>query len=279
MHPDIVSATPGKCSICGMALVPGDPMATFNYVMKVETEPKVVKAGVKTRFTFNIFHPLTGARITDFATVHDRMYHLFIISRDMTHFVHDHPQPAPSGGWTIEVTLPKPGHYTLLSDFLPLGGSPQVLATPVITAGFEGDLMSSIPKLVPDVEWTKTIDGVKVEMKVQPSLLFSGENVDLPFRFTDEKTDQPITDLERYLGAFAHALILSEDQLDHIHAHPQEMLEGTAVTSGGGPDVIFDAFFPRPGRYRAWVQFQRQGKLSTIAFTVAVPRQGETVPQ
>ena len=49
------------------------------------------------------------------------------------------------------------------------------------------------------------------------------------------------------------------------------MLEGTEVKSGGGPDVIFDAFFPRPGRYRAWVQFQRNDKLSMVPFTFEVP--------
>ena len=28
MHPNIVSAKPGKCELCGMNLVPGDPMST-----------------------------------------------------------------------------------------------------------------------------------------------------------------------------------------------------------------------------------------------------------
>jgi len=40
----------------------------------------------------------------------------------------------------------------------------------------------------------------------------------------------------------------------------------------GGPDVSFDAFFPRPGRYRIWSQFQRQGKLITVVFTINVRR-------
>ena len=40
----------------------------------------------------------------------------------------------------------------------------------------------------------------------------------------------------------------------------------------GGPDVTFETFFPRPGSYRIWSQFQRSGRLMTVSFSVAVPR-------
>jgi hypothetical protein len=271
MHPNIVSATPGKCELCGMPLVPGDPMATFNYDVKVDISPRAIKPGAKTRVTFNVFHPLTGARVTDYAEVHDKRFHLFIISRDLNYFAHEHPQPTSDGGWTIDVTLPKAGHYILLSDFLPTGGSPQMISTPLVTAGYEGDLTSSIPELEPDVEWIKSVDGVKIELTLPRPQLFAGEDVDLPFQFSDVKTGEPLRDLQRYLGAFAHALIVSDDLVEHIHTHPKEMLEGTDVKSGGGPEVIFDAFFPRPGRYRAWVQFQRNDRLSTVAYTFDLP--------
>jgi hypothetical protein len=275
MHPDVVSATPDKCSRCGMTLVPGDPLATLTYRLELTASPRVLKAGAKTRFTFAVVHPLTGERVKEFAQVHDRPYHLFVISRDMQHFVHEHPQAQPDGSYAIDLTLPKPGHYMLISDFLPIGGSPQVIATPLVTAGFDGDVISAIPTLEPDREWTKTVDGVKLEIQLEPSALVAGEEVDLPFNFSDAKTGQAVTNLQRYLGAFAHALILSEDMVEHIHAHPQEMLEGTDITSGGGPTVIFDALFPKPGRYRAWIQFQRDNKVSTVSFTFAVPKYGE----
>ena len=84
-------------------------------------------------------------------------------------------------------------------------------------------------------------------------------------------------DLERYLGAFAHALIVNEELTEYIHAHPEEMLEGTDIKSGGGPDVVFHTLFPKGGRYKAWVQFQRGGKLSTVSFTFKVLRPGETI--
>jgi hypothetical protein len=40
----------------------------------------------------------------------------------------------------------------------------------------------------------------------------------------------------------------------------------------GAPDVVFETFFPHPGRYRIWSQFQRREKLITVSFTVYVPR-------
>ena len=276
MHPNEVKAEPGSCSICGMKLVPGDPMATADYVMRVGMEPRAPKPGQTVTFRFAILHPLTGAPVTDFAEVHDRLFHLFIVSRDMSQWFHVHPVREKDGSFTLEHTIPSAGHWALFSDFMPVGGGPQLIVTPFATAGFEGDLTASIPTLTPDTSYTKTMDGVTVVLGLTPAKLISGEETDVPVHFVDEKTGTPVTDLQRYLGAFGHAMMLSEDMTEHVHAHPEEMLEGTAVTEGGGPDLTFHALFPRPGTYRIWLQFQRNGRLSTVPFTVRVSRLGET---
>ena len=132
MHPNEVKATPGTCSICGMTLVPGDPMATADYALSVTTEPRAVKAGQKTRFRIAIRHPLTGEPVTQFAEVHDKLFHFFIVSRDMTQFFHEHPVLEKDGSFTIEHVLPAAGHYMLFSDFMPVGGGPQMIATPLV---------------------------------------------------------------------------------------------------------------------------------------------------
>ena len=82
------------------------------------------------------------------------------------------------------------------------------------------------------------------------------------FRFTDAKTDAPVTDLQRYLGAWGHLLILSEDMTEYVHAHPREETQPDPNAGPtGGPEVIFDALLPKPGRYRAWLQFQRNDRV------------------
>jgi Heavy metal binding domain len=278
MHPNEVKAEPGKCRICGMDLVAGNPMATADYELAMTTTPAVVKAGQPTTFRFTVRHPLSGAPVTDFAEVHDRLYHLFIVSRDLQHWYHEHPTREKDGSFTIRHTLPAPGHYVLYSDFLPIGGGPQLLATPLVTAGYENDLMSVEPALSPDASLTKVVDGVRVELRVDQSQLIATDETDIPVQFTDDATGAPITDLQRYLGAFGHAMMLSADMTEYVHAHPEEMLEGTSVTTGGGPGLVFHALFPKPGLYRIWLQFQRRDRLSTVPFTVRVSRLGEPAP-
>ena len=276
MHPNEVKAEPGTCSICGMTLVPGDPMATADYVMRVTMEPRAPKPGQTVKFRFAALHPLTGAMVTDFAEVHDKLFHLFIVSRDMSQWFHVHPELQKDGSLVLEHAIPTAGHWALFSDFMPIGGGPQLIVTPFSTAGYEGDLTSSVPSLTPDTSFTKSADGVTVSMQLTPAKLISGEETDIPIRFTDEKTGEPVKNLQRYLGAFGHAMMLSEDMTEHVHAHPEQMLEGTSITEGGGPDLTFHALFPKPGVYRIWLQYQRNGKLSTIPFTVRVTRVGET---
>jgi hypothetical protein len=277
MHPDVVEAAPGKCPRCSMDLVPGNPLGTANYRLRVEATPRVIKPGQKTRFRFHVEDPLTRARVTDYAIVHDMPYHLFVLSRDLTEFMHVHPERDADGVFAIDITLARPGHYVLISDFFPVGGSGQVLTTPIVTAGYDGDITAAIPTLAVDSSWSKREAGVAVDLRMSQNALVASEDLDLPFHFSDAVTGAPVKDLERYLGAFAHALIVNEELTEYIHAHPEELLEGTTVQSGGGPEVVFHSLFPKGGRYRAWIQFQRGGKLSTVVFTFRVLRPGENI--
>jgi hypothetical protein len=45
MHPDVVTTEPGKCPRCNMDLVPGTPLALPDFKLKVETMPRVLRAG------------------------------------------------------------------------------------------------------------------------------------------------------------------------------------------------------------------------------------------
>jgi hypothetical protein len=41
--------------------------------------------------------------------------------------------------------------------------------------------------------------------------------------------------------------------------------------------VTFEGYMPRPGRYRAWTQFLRNGELTTFSFTFRVVTLDEAV--
>ena len=274
MHPDVMSDKPGKCLKCAMTLLRTRRPEVDEYVIRLATTPAVVKHVEKFRLTFFISHPKTGAPVKDFNIVHDMPFHLFIVSQDLTYFAHIHPQEQADGSFTIDTMVPKPGSYMIYCDIFPVGGMPQVAHLSLITAGFDGDLFASQAQLEPDKILIRTLDGVRFELTLNPAEPIGGKPATLNYHLTDEKTGEPVKDLQPYLGAWGHTLILSEDASDYIHSHPSEAIPDDADRTKiyGGPDASFDAFFPRPGRYRVWSQFQRQGKVITVAFTINARR-------
>lgn len=272
MHPDYTSDKEGKCPRCGMRLVLGNPFDMRNFRVDFQTDPPVVKAGQKITLLFKVLHPGTGAQIRSFELVHDRLYHLFVISQDMQHFFHIHPEQRPDGTWSIDVTLPELGYYKVLSDFLPSGGSSQFIARPLVTAGYAGDLMGSSARLEPDRNLRKTVGDITADVTYDPKTFVAGMYGHLMYHLTDARTQQPVKDLQTYLGAFGHTLIMSEDMVYYVHSHPIEpMLPGENLEElRGGPDVTFEGLMPKPGRYRAWTQFRRGDKIHTFTYTFNV---------
>jgi len=285
MHPDYTMDVDGVCPRCGMKLVHASPFDVRDYRLDFRTVPAVVKAGQPAKFLFRIFHPGSGEAVTKFEVVHERQFHLFVISQDMEYFQHIHPEEKPNGEWSIDVTLPKPGYYKVLSDFMPAGGASQFIARPLVTAGYAGDLASDSAHLIADSVDTKTVDDITATLTFDPPVFSAGQYGHLNFHLTDTATGKPIGDLQTYLGAFGHTLIMSEDMTEYVHSHPLDILaipddDGLPrflIPPGsdleklrGGPNVTFEGLMPKPGLYRAWTQFRRNDKIHTFAFTFAV---------
>ncbi|MFN0083762.1 MAG: heavy metal-binding domain-containing protein [Blastocatellia bacterium] len=274
MHPDVVSNQPGNCPKCKMKLVKSAPPESSDYIVRVQTTPARVLPGKKVKFRFTILHPGTEKQVTEFNLLHEMPFHLFIISQDFSEFQHIHPDRQPDGSFTIETVLPRAGYYKIFCDFFPAGGVPQVVHRSLVTAGFRGDLVGSQARLVPEKTLVKTLEGTRFELRFDPEAPVSGKPAELHYHIVDEKSGAPVADLRPYLGAWGHTLILSEDATDYLHSHPTEMIpeDGDRAALQGGPDVVFDTFFPRPGNYRIWSQFLRDRRLITVSFTVHVPR-------
>lgn len=272
MHPDVTSPIPSTCVRCAMALVPGDPYDLREYLLDVDITPPAPRPGQPVRLRFTVRHPATRAPIDNFALVHEKPYHLFVISQDMETYDHVHPEKQSDGAYAIEITLPRPGYYRLFSDFLPIGGAAQVISHVVATAGFEGDLVSSQARLVPDASLRKVAGNLAVTLSLPAGGLVAGREETLRYHVQDARTGQPVTDVEPYLGAFGHTLVMSADTLQYVHAHPVELLPDARVTAApaAGPMLTFKAMLPAPGRYRAWTQIKRAGTVTTVAFTVDV---------
>lgn len=274
MHPDIRTTAPGKCPKCAMTLVPVNPAILDEFNLRFECSPRAPKPGEKIRLRFAFFNPKTREQVKEFYITHDKLFHLFVVSEDLSEFQHIHPTFESDGTFTIETVLPVAGNYKIYTDIYPHDGAPQVLQENLATVGYSNDLVAALPHLKPDTSLIRIADGMKIELKLEPSEIVAGQPVALKYHLTDAKTGEPIRDLVPYLGAWGHTLILSEDQADYVHSHPEEAVPETADKSKlrGGPDATFNAFLPRPSIYRIWTQFQRGEVLTTVSFTVRADR-------
>ncbi len=272
MHPDVTSGEPGVCPKCSMQLVLGKPFDMRDYQVEFSTEPPLVNPGEPVRLIFKVLHPDTGATVRNFELVHDKPYHLFVISTDMEFFEHIHPEQGEDGTWWIDVTLPKAGQYKVLSDFAPQGAASQFVARPLVTAGYAGDLIADGAHLVPDGSVSKTVGDLTATVRYDPVPMLAAVHSHLTFTLTKAGASTPVDDLQAYLGAFGHMLIMSEDMIHAVHSHPLENLPAGAdpETVRGGPSVMFEGLMPRPGRYRAWTQFKYQDTVHTFPFTFEV---------
>jgi hypothetical protein len=250
MHKDVRSATPGKCPRCGMTLVPGLP-DFVEYPLDLSLTPRAPKPGDPVDLAFKIRDPKTGAPLTRFETVHERLFHMFLVSQDLEFFLHDHPALSPDGTFRYPARLPKPGMYRILADYYPSGGTPQLTAKTIFVPGGVLRPAQVKPDLAP-----KHTGNLDVELVTNPPEPVSGLKTMLFFRVN------PADGLEQYLGAWGHMLAASDDLIDLIHTHP--------FLADGGPQIQFNVIFPRARTYRIWVQFQRRGVVNTAVFTVPV---------
>jgi hypothetical protein len=259
MHPDVRAADAGKCPLCGMTLVPIPPPRVGEYQMDVAVSPAAGRsAASKVRLT--IRDPLTSRPVPALITTHERPLHLFIIDRRLEYFRHLHPESVGPGTFESREALP-PGEYVVIADFLPQGGRSQMLQRVLVTRGFLGPMFPAAPELTPDDRETKQHDGVRV--RLEASGLSAGREATLRFALSDAASGEPISDLEPYLGAPGHMLIVNGDLTEADHAHPEE-----AATAG--PFITFQPLMPAAGRYKLWLQFQRRGVVSTVPFVVSV---------
>lgn len=261
MHATVRSPMRGVCHQCGMDLVPVTPAIEGKYGLDVGWVPGPGTTGM---LRLVVRAPGTQALVRDFERVHEQPFHLFIISDDLRQFSHVHPVAQPDGALELTaVSLPS-GPYQLFADFLPVGGTPQLIRAIIPAALADGFSGSRTPHLAPDMT-AKTDGGLRVRLDAEGLALTAGAPGLVAFHLEDAASGLPVSDLEPYLGAWGHAFIVSADMRDAVHSHPL-----TPLTSPGGPTVYFQQRFPRPGTYRMWVQFQRRGVLSTVPFTINV---------
>jgi hypothetical protein len=251
MHPDERSEVRGKCGICGMTLVRMPPAAFATYPVDLRVTPTL--AGARLRLA--VTDPGSKAIVRRFSIVHERPMHLFVVGDSLDYFAHEHPAQQRDGVFMLDVRLPKPGPYMAIAEFLPEGGTPQTFQQMFTTGEAFGRPANPAIDAAP-----KIVDGMRISLDA--SLVRVGDTRALTFRIEDAASGAPVTDLEPYLGASAHLLVIPVDLTEALHGHP--------AGEGSGPVLSFAPLIPRPGSYKLWIQFQRGGRVSTAAFVIQV---------
>jgi hypothetical protein len=276
MHDGIVAEAAGVCLLCGMPLVPfrRAPAAVLHaadFEMRLSTAPpRGAVAGAPTDLRFT---PLwRGSLLRGLMTIHEHPLHLIVVSADLAFFDHVHPTLQPDGSLALSYRFPRPGPYLLFAEITPGGERAQVFRLPVAVRAPAGEPEPTMidPPIEPSPSLSKTVDDdvrLTAELRFQPRTPVAGLETHFLLRLREDGA--PVNDLEPYLGAMAHGIFISEDTNTAVHCHP-EQLSPLSPAARGGPDIPFATFFPRPGRYKLWIQFQRRAETHVVSYVVDV---------
>ncbi|MGH3862055.1 hypothetical protein [Actinokineospora sp.] len=204
-------------------------------------------AGPAQLFSFRIT-ALGGKPVTDFEVAHEKELHLIVVRRDTAGYQHVHPERAADGTWSVPLALTQAGSYRVFADFAPRGGPPLTLGVDMMVPG-------EFQPVAPAESWPARVDGY--EVRVQGDLI-AGHASNLTATVT--KDGKPVSDLQRYLGAYGHLVALRGGDLAYLHVH--------AEAGAPGPEVPFVAEVPSDGTYRVFLDFKHGDVVRTAEFTL-----------
>jgi hypothetical protein len=262
----------GTCPVCGMKLEHFDGTDNgLTYKMQYAANPVELEAGKAAvlSFTPKVVGKETEAVALDLQ--HEKKIHLIVVSNDLSYFEHIHPDYQADGSYQInvldknktytdgagknETKFDHGGDYTLFADYLPTGGTHQVekvsikvKGTPRPAVSYTSDKLSGKSE---NFTVTLTPTGGK---------LITGTQMHITGLLTKDGKEVDVNTLENYLGAKAHMVVISLNDKEYLHVHPD--------VSGGKFDL--HTTFKMPGIYRGWIQFQSAGKVHTVDFVMNV---------
>jgi hypothetical protein len=222
----------------------------------VQTEPAAPVAGKPIRLKLMI-HEADGSMTREFDIVHEKLVHLIIVREGLDEFAHVHPDVDDQGNLAITHTFLKPGNYHLFADHKPKDKGAAVATAQIEVSGDP----SPPPALTVNAPGKVAADGLVAQVELKNAK--ASESSEVRFRLTNE-SGQPLDDLQPYLGARGHLVIISADGKQYVHAHPTD-----ATTAAN--EVVFMSHFPAAGVYKGWAQFQESGQIRTVPFVVQIP--------
>lgn len=179
--------------------------------------------------------------------------HLVVVRRDLGGAQHLHPAPDAAGRWSLPVTLPDAGTYTVVVDVRPADADDRVVLAADLT--LPGTVRTTD---LPAEQRTATVGGVIATLTGD---LQAGAS--RPLTLTLLRDGRPVPDLQPFLGARGHLVALRRTDLAYLHTSAQD---GEPAGTPGG--VTFSVRAPSAGDYRVFVDVQVDGVVRTASFGV-----------
>jgi Cu+-exporting ATPase len=230
--------------------------------------PADARPGEPTRVVLRLTDTTAGGPVDDLTLSHEVWAHLIATRADLGTFAHVHPQPTgPPGELAVDLVFPTAGTYLVNTEFRRQGEMADVHDEQTVT------IAGTVPAPVTLVPGPRSavVDGVRVALDGEA---VAGETSELAFSFTDAATGRPVDDLQPYLAAAGHVVIMRSDGETFAHEHadvedadgdPVFALPGTEF----GPELDVHAEFATAGVYQVWGQFRlADGSVLTVPFTV-----------
>ena len=293
-----------EAAATGMAGMPGMMARTSTTKLAFSSQPSAILVGQPVTWNLQISDAKSGDAVNDFEVEMTKKMHLIVVKNDLSWFNHVHPEFQGGGKFTVTTALPSAGTYKIYADYTVKGVGQEVPQFEFATAG--QTVMPAKVLIVPDKmqgPWlinkfnahpesepdTKGGAVYEVALMPMPMPIVAGKDTMLHFQVRYAK-GTPVKDLQPYLGAMGHCVILSSDTNSYLHSHPMSEgadhdmskmnMEGGMKMDGmkmdapapksGGPDVMFHTNFPHAGLYKVWGQFQHKGKIITANYVVNV---------
>jgi hypothetical protein len=252
MHPEVTGNKGCKCYKCGMTLIAVDTDGNNMYKVTVTAEPKHIEAGRPTNLCIAITE---RGRNVPLEVVHEKKMHLLIVNEELSWFDHIHPLEQPDGSYQISETFPTAGGYLLFTDYKPVGGSQDGHMHRIEVSGVIATPLKDL-----ETKLVSTVDGYTVSL-LNGNNLRTGTPQGLQFYMMKDGHVLLKKDMQPYLGAVAHIVMISKADYDFLHIHP--------VSDNRFP-IYAETNIEKTGLHRIWVQFKTDNVVHTADFTVNV---------
>ncbi len=186
-----------------------------------------------------------GKPVNNLEIVHEKIMHVILVRNDLEYFDHLHPEKTGDGKYAISFEFLSGGSYRLWTDFTVTGKQK------IISFDFE---VSASEKPGRD-----KLGGLEVKM-VGASEIISGKQLELKFEVLENGNKVPIK--EKFLGANAHIIGISQDLDEFGHMHDEDV--------DGDNLLEFNHVFSKKGLHKIWVQFSVYGLDRTAEFSINV---------